>query len=125
VLTDHDRMSEWSPFSSSQVVSRPPDGGEVGTVRRLSGGPGRLALTETMVLAEAPNRLEYTAKGAPLQWMYHGFVTLESTPGGGTVITWEAQFRAPVPGPGMVTRWMLNSLVTGVAHAAEQRTYSA
>ena len=66
VLTDHERMSEWSPFSSSEVVSRPSDGGEVGTVRRLSGGPARLAVTETMVVAEEPNRLEYTAKGAPL-----------------------------------------------------------
>lgn len=124
VLTDHDRMSEWSPFSSSKVVSRPSDGGEVGTVRRLSGGPGRLGVTETMVVAEEPNRLEYTAKGAPLQWMYHGFVSLEPTPGGGTTVMWEAQFRTPVRGPGTITRGMLKSLVKGLTHDAEQRTYS-
>lgn len=124
VLTDHERMSDWSPFSSSKVVSRPAEGGEVGTVRRLSGGPGRLAVTETMVVAEEPNRLEYTAKGAPLQWMYHGFVSLEPTPGGGTTVTWEAQFRTPVRGPGTVTKQMLKSLVKGLTGAAEQRAYS-
>ena len=125
VLTDHEHMSDWSPFSESEVVSRPSDGGEVGTVRRLTGGPVGLAVTETMIVAEEPNRLEYTAKGAPLQWMYHGFVSLEPTPGGGTTVTWEAQFRTPVRGPGTVTRQMLKSLVKGLTGAAEQRAYSS
>jgi len=120
VLTDHEHMSDWSPFGRSEVLSRPEDGGEVGTVRRLSSGPVGLALTETVFAAEEPNRLEYTAKGAPMQWMYHGFVTLEPTPGGGTQITWEAQFRTVVRGPGLVTKQMLTSLVNGLARTAEQ-----
>jgi catechol 2,3-dioxygenase-like lactoylglutathione lyase family enzyme/uncharacterized protein YndB with AHSA1/START domain len=119
VLTDHEHMSQWSPFGSSQVVSPGVGGGQVGLVRRLSNGPAKLAVTETMVVAEAPNRLEYTAKGAPMHWMYHGFVSLEPTPGGGTTITWEAQFRTPVRGPGIVTTQMLKRLTNGLARASE------
>ncbi len=119
VLVDHGSMADWSPFAASEVVSRPADGGETGTVRRLSGGPARLAVTETIVAAEAPHRLEYTAKGAPLQWMYHGFVTLEPTAGGGTTIRWEAQFRSPLWGSGAITRQMLQRLTAGLAKAAE------
>ena len=102
-----------------RLRGRPADGGETGTVRRLSGGPARLAVTETIVAAEAPHRLEYTAKGAPLQWMYHGFVTLEPTAGGGTTIRWEAQFRSPLWGSGAITRQMLQRLTAGLAKAAE------
>lgn len=119
VLTDHERMSDWSPFGTSQILSPGAQGGQVGLIRRLSSGPAKLAVTETMVAAEKNHRLEYTAKGAPLQWMYHGFVTLDPTPGGGTTITWEAQFRTPVRGPGMVTKQMLTKLTNGLARAAE------
>lgn len=77
-------------------------------------------ITETIVAAEQPYRLEYKAKGAPLQWKYHGFVTLEPTSGGGTTITWEAQFRSPVPGSGMITSATLRSLAKGLAGEAEK-----
>lgn len=118
VLVDHAHMNQWSPFAKSEVVQTPANG-QVGTVRRLSGGPARLALTETVVAAEEPRRLEYTAKGAPGQWMYHGFITLEPTPGGGSIITWEAQFRSPVPGTRAITGQMLKNLVNGLARTAE------
>ena len=120
VLLDHEHMSGWSPFKSSEIVSPGSGGGQVGTVRKLSGGPGGLRLTETIVAAEQPYRLEYKAEGAPLQWRYHGFVTLEPTAGGGTTITWEAQFRSPVPGSGMITSATLRSLAKGLAGAAEK-----
>jgi len=119
VLVDHQRMASWSPFSRSVVVSRPDDGADVGTVRRLSGGPAGLHLTETIVVSEAPHRLEYTAEGAPGQSFYHGFVTLDPTPGGGTTVTWEAQFRSLLPGAGAITSAMLRSLAQGLATTAE------
>jgi catechol 2,3-dioxygenase-like lactoylglutathione lyase family enzyme/uncharacterized protein YndB with AHSA1/START domain len=121
VLTDHEHMADWSPFSTSEVVSRPGDG-EVGTVRKLSGGPAALSLTETIVAAEEPYRLEYKAQGAPAQSRYHGFVTLEPTPGGGTEITWEAQFRSNLPGAGAITRRMLQQLVSGLTQTAQQQS---
>jgi hypothetical protein len=119
VLLDHEHMASWSPFSRSDVVSRPDDGGDVGTVRRLSGGPAGLHLTESVVVSEAPYRLEYTAEGAPGQSFYHGFVTLDPTPGGGTRITWEAQFRSKLPGARAITSATLRSLAQGLATAAE------
>jgi catechol 2,3-dioxygenase-like lactoylglutathione lyase family enzyme/uncharacterized protein YndB with AHSA1/START domain len=120
VLVDHEGMSSWSPFSHAEVVARPADESEVGTVRRLSGGPARLSLTETIVVAEEPYRLEYTAGGAPGQSFYHGFVTLDTLPGGGTKLSWEAQFRSKLPGAGVVTSKMLRSLVDGLGAKAEQ-----
>ena len=119
VLLDHEHMSGWSPFKSSEIVSPGSGGGQVGTVRKLSGGAG-LSLAETIVAVEQPYRMEYIAEGAPLQWKYHGFVTLEHTSGGGTTITWEAQFRSPVPGSGMITSATLRSLAKGLAGAAEK-----
>jgi len=120
VLLDHEHMSGWSPFTSSEIASPGSAGGQAGVVRKLSGGPGGLSLTETIVAAEQPYRMEYKAEGAPLQWKYHGFVTLEPTSGGGTTITWEAQFRSPVPGSGMITSATLRSLAKGLAGAAEK-----
>lgn len=120
VLVDHDGMSNWSPFVSSEVVSRPPSGGEVGTVRRLSVGPRRLSLTETIVVAEEPHRMEYTAEGIPGLSFYHGFVSLTPLPGGGTRVSWEGQFRSVLPGARAATTRMLRSLVDGLAAEAEQ-----
>jgi len=120
VLVDHEGMAAWSPFGRVEVVTRPDDGGEAGTVRRLSAGPAGLRLIETIVVVEEPSRLEYTAEGAPGQRAYHGFVTLEPLPGGGTMLTWEAQFRSLLPGAGAVTSAMLRSLVDGLGAVAEQ-----
>lgn len=120
VLIDHDQMSQWSPFSRSSTVGRPGGGTEVGVIRRLSGGPAGLAVTERIVAAEEPYRMEYTAQGAPGQWMYHGFVTLEPTRGGGTTITWEGQFRSPLPGAASITRAFIRAIVDGLAARAEQ-----
>ncbi len=120
VLVDHERMPRWTPFSGSEVLFRPPEGGEVGTVRRLTGGPARLSVTETIVAAEEPYRLEYTAEGAPGQSAYHGFVTLTPLPGGWTNLMWEAQFRSRAPGVGSMTARMLRSLVNGMATEAVQ-----
>jgi len=120
VLTDHEHMADWASFKSSEVLSRPRDAGQVGTVRKLSGGPAGLSLTETIVVAEEPHRLEYTATGVPGARFYHGFVTLEPTSVGGTKITWEAQFRSPLPGAGRITSATLRSLVNGLTTASEQ-----
>jgi len=120
VLTDHEHMADWAPFKSSEVLTRPGDAGEVGTVRRLSGGPAGLSLTETIVVAEEPYRLEYSAVGVPGTSFYHGFVTLEPTPVGKTKITWEAQFRSPLPGAGLITSATLRSLVRGLTTASEK-----
>lgn len=120
LLVDHERMQTWSPFARSEILAKGQDGGEVGTVRRLSGGPAGLRVTETVVVADAPYRLEYTAVGAPGQSDYHGFVTLEPTPSGGTNLLWQAQFHARVPGTGPVTSAMLRTLVRGLATQVEQ-----
>ena len=79
-----------------------------------------LSLTETIVVAEEPYRMEYTATGVPGTRFYHGFVTLEPTPAGATKITWEAQFRSPLPGAGRLTSATLRTLVKGLAAASEQ-----
>ena len=97
----------------------------MGTIRKLSGGPAGLSLTETIVVAEEPYRLEYTATGVPGTSFYHGFVTLDSTPAGETKITWEAQFRSPLPGAGMITSATLRSLVKGLAAASERNRAGA
>ena len=121
VLLDHEHMSGWSPFKSSEIVSPGSGGGQVGTVRKLSGGAGRpeSRRDHRRCGAALPDG-RYVAEGAPLQWKYHGFVTLEHTSGGGTTITWEAQFRSPVPGSGMITSATLRSLAKGLAGAAEK-----
>lgn len=120
VLVDHEHMSDWSPYKTSEVIHRPPDGAEVGTVRKLSGGPLGLAVTETVVAAEPGYRLEYTAEGAPATKFFHGFVTLERTPGNGTRITWEAQFRSPAPGARKITTATLKTLADGLAATADR-----
>ncbi|HEX7459792.1 MAG TPA: SRPBCC family protein [Acidimicrobiales bacterium] len=120
VLVDHTAMSTWSPFRRSEVVADPDGHGGVGTMRRLSGGPLGMSLTERIVAAEEPYRLEYTAEGAPGQDFYHGFVTLEPLPGGGTRLTWEAQFHSRLPGVTAATTRVLRSLVQGLTRVAEQ-----
>jgi len=122
VLVDHTAMSTWSPFRRSEVVADPDGNGGVGTMRRLSGGPLGMSLTERIVAAEEPYRLEYTAEGAPGQDFYHGFVTLEPLPGGGTRLTWEAQFHSRLPGVTAATTRVLRSLVQGLARVSEQPT---
>ena len=122
VLVDHTAMSTWSPFRRSEVVADPDGHGGVGTMRRLSGGPLGMSLTERIVAAEEPYRLEYTAEGAPGQDFYHGFVTLEPLPGGGTRLTWEAQFHSRLPGVTAATTRVLRSLVQGLARVSEQPT---
>ena len=120
VLIDHTSMPTWSPFRRSEVVADPDGHGGVGTVRRLSGGPLGMHLVERVVAAEEPYRLEYSAEGAPGQDFYHGFVTLEPLPGGGTRVTWEAQFHSRLPGVTAATTRVLRSLVQGLARVAEQ-----
>jgi len=122
VLVDHTAMSTWSPFRRSEVVADPDGHGGVGTMRRLSGGPLGMSLTERIVAAEEPYRLEYTAESAPGQDFYHGFVTLEPLPGGGTRLTWEAQFHSRLPGVTAATTRLLRSLVQGLARVSEQPT---
>jgi catechol 2,3-dioxygenase-like lactoylglutathione lyase family enzyme/uncharacterized protein YndB with AHSA1/START domain len=120
ILTDHVGMAVWSPFETASVLHRPYGGGEVGTVRRLGGGPLGVRTTEIIVTADRPYRLEYNAEALPGIWFFHGFVTLEPTPGGGTTVVWEAQFRSPLPGAGAIVSSMLRSLVTGLTTSAEQ-----
>jgi catechol 2,3-dioxygenase-like lactoylglutathione lyase family enzyme/uncharacterized protein YndB with AHSA1/START domain len=120
VLLDHAAMSTWSPYQQSEVVADPGGHGGVGTVRRLSGGPVGMSLTEKIVVVEEPYRLEYTSEGAPGQDFYHGFITLEPLPGGGTRVTWEAQFHSRLPGITAATTRVLRALAQGLARAAEQ-----
>lgn len=118
VLVDHEDMSAWAPFKSTEVV-RQGDQDGVGLVRRLSGGPAGMALTETIAAVEAPYRLEYQAKGVPGQSRYRGFVTIEPAAGGGSTVTWEAQYRSLVPGTVPVTAAMLRKLASALAGAAQ------
>ncbi|WP_246540878.1 SRPBCC family protein [Mycobacterium spongiae] len=120
VLVDHENMASWSRYARSEVLSRAVDGEEAGTVRKLSGGPLGLGVTETIVAAERAYRLEYTAVGAPGIRFFHGFVTLEPTMGAGTKITWEAQFCSAMPAAGKATSSMLKELARGLAAEAEK-----
>lgn len=118
MLCDHENMFQWAPFKRS-TVQRVGDGRGVGLVRRLSGGPLGMALTETIVAAEAPHRLEYQARGVPGQSRYHGYVSVEPADGGGSTITWQAQYRSVLPASAPITAAMLRTLVRGLAQRAE------
>ncbi|TIC88864.1 hypothetical protein E8D34_04215 [Nocardioides sp. GY 10113] len=119
VLADHEGMADWAPFKKVSILDAGDQRG-VGVVRRLSGGPAGMALTETVVTVEAPYRLEYRAKGVPGQNRYHGFVTVEPGAAGGSTITWEAQYRSLLPGSVPITGAMLRKLTDSLARAAER-----
>ncbi|MXP19830.1 hypothetical protein GIY30_00435 [Gordonia sp. HNM0687] len=122
VLTDHASMFDWTPFKRSEVLSAGDDNG-VGLIRKLSGGPAGMTVHEQIVAAEAPRRMEYTAKGAPGMKRYHSFVDVEAEPGGGSTITWEAQYRTLLPGSTAITGRMVQTLADGLARAAERTAH--
>lgn len=119
VLADHESMADWAPFKRSEVLSTGDDDG-VGLVRRLSGGPAGMSVVERIVATEAPYRFEYRAKGAPGMSRYHSFVTIKPDASGGSTITWEAQYRTPLPGSTLITGTMLRTLADGLARRAER-----
>ncbi|MGV9713195.1 SRPBCC family protein [Gordonia sp. NPDC003424] len=119
VLDDHASMSEWTPFKRSQVVNGGDERG-VGLVRELSGGPVGMKVSEQIVAADAPHRMEYTAKGAPGMKRYFSIIDVEANPAGGSTITWEAQYRTLLPGSTAITGRMVQTLADGLARAAER-----
>ncbi|MEE3853303.1 VOC family protein [Gordonia sp. LSe1-13] len=119
VLDDHVAMSAWTPFKRSEVVSD-GDAAGVGLIRKLSGGPAGMTVHEQIITAEAPYRMEYTAKGAPGMKRYHSFVNVEENSSGGSTITWEAQYRTLLPGSTAITGRMVRTLAEGLARAAER-----
>jgi hypothetical protein len=101
-----------------------PDG--VGALRRYR--RGRRAHTEEVVAFEAPNRLGYEVReGLPVR-DYHAEVALEPV-GGGTRITWTADFDGANP----IGRWAMYQVLKrffpvtarALAHAAEGDTSAA
>ena len=63
-------------------------------------------------------------KGAPVR-DYTSGVTLEESPGGGTLVSWEARFRPLVPGTGwavsLLSRRTLNRVLDAVAESSATR----
>ncbi len=119
VLDDHATMADWTPFKRSEILSGGDDNG-VGLIRKLSGGPAGMAVTEQIIAAEAPHRMEYTAKGAPGMKRYFSIISVEANPFGGSTITWEAQYRTLLPGSAAITGRMVRTLADGLARAAER-----
>ena len=63
-------------------------------------------------------------KGAPVR-DYTSGVVLEESPGGGTLVTWDARFRPLVPGTGwavsLVSKYTLNRVLDAVAERSRVR----
>ncbi len=118
-LADVEGMAAWSPYRRTAVLESGVDGGLLGQRRRLSSGPGGMAVTEDIVVVEAPHRLEYrVVEGFGVRFT-HGFVTLDDDPDGGTRVTWEVQLRPRVPGATAVTQRIVDDLVAGLARRVD------
>jgi uncharacterized protein YndB with AHSA1/START domain len=107
-----------SPGSGVDVdVEQPgaPDGS--GLTRVVKVGP---ALAHEEIIQIGPGHvLRYRmTKGAPVK-DYVGSVALDESPGGGTRVTWDAEFRPVVPGTGWLisrmTKRTLNRVLDAVA----------
>jgi uncharacterized protein YndB with AHSA1/START domain len=95
-----------------------PDGS--GLVRAVRVGAVRAH--EEIVQVGPGHLVRYrTTKGAPVK-DYLGSVVLDDSPGGGTRVTWDVEFRPIVPGTGwlisLLTKRTLNRVLDAVAASA-------
>lgn len=95
VISDHERIPEWSPARSVKIVSA-PNGPGVGVVRRIEFGPG-VSVDEEVLCYDPPHRYVYRAiRGLPAN--YHlGEMRVEPTSDGGTQLFWTVTIGAKAP----------------------------
>ena len=107
-------------------VERPGSADGTGLIRAVKVGPATVHEEITDVGPGHVIRYRMT-KGAPVR-DYTSGVGLEESPGGGTLISWDAQFRPRVPGSGwlvsLVSKYMLNRVLDAVAESSGTRTSS-
>ena len=120
LLADARRWPEWTPFDAAVLEregSPPPDG--VGAIRRFT--YGKTVTRESVVAFEPPHWLAYQLlTGLPVRG-YQADVTLQTAPGGGTTIRWQARFEPLVPGTGWLVRRRLAPFLGDVAPRLARR----
>jgi uncharacterized protein YndB with AHSA1/START domain len=107
-LTDPDRMNDWSDARIELLKPGPggrpdePGATRQATIRSL-GATSRLV--EQVLEAQPPERLVYRViSGGPIR-NHRGVVQLTAT-AHGSILTWEIEFGAPVPGLATVLGWL-------------------
>jgi hypothetical protein len=114
-VADITTWSQWGQWDETTRVSEgvpAPDG--VGTLRRYR--RGRRVHTEEVVAFEAPHRLAYEVReGLPVR-DYHAEVVLEPV-GGGTRISWTADFDGANPVGGWAVHQVLKRFFPVTARA--------
>src|SRR5947209_15958628 len=116
-ITTWSDWGDWSSTTREREGEPPPDG--VGTLRRLKRFP--VTNVEEVTIFEPGRRLGYRlVKGLPLK-DYNASVTLEDDDGGGTKITWGAEFDTTwVPGISGGLARFFPAIVEKLARAAER-----
>ena len=98
-------------------VERAGSADGTGLVRIVKAGVGT-AHEEITGVGPGPTLQYRLIKGAPVR-DYTGVVTLGETPEGGTLVSWEAEFRPLVPGTGwaisLATKHTLNRVLDAIA----------
>ena len=104
-------------------VERPGSADGTRLVRAVKVG---LATVHEEIISVGPGRvIRYRMiKGAPVR-DYTSSVTLEESPGGGTLVSWEARFRPLVPGTGwavsLASKRTLNRVLDALAESSGAR----
>lgn len=126
VLADFGSLSAWADNADhSCILNHGPDGGEVGTTRRIQ--MGRNTLLERIVEFDPPTALSYTIEGLPsrLQHVVNRW-TLRPT-GSATEVTLTSRVEAGAGPVGRAAEWAVcramarqsDSLLSGLARRTE------
>lgn len=120
-LIDHDGMGAFFSGSFRRIrAAEAPDGNGAGAVRRVGVGPFP-AFEETVLLARAPHRIEYSVtKGGPIQ-DHLGVIEIAPRDDGGCRVDYRIDFSPRLPGMG----WLLaiglkNGIQGGLKKLARQ-----
>jgi len=126
LVRDIDTWQDWGSWSSTTIQTAAPgdDPQGVGAVRRLRQAP--ITNLERVTEIVPGERLGYElVSGLPFE-NYHAAVTLSDAAGGGTDITWRAEFDIKAKLRGGIWRRLLERFYPGIvqrlARGAEQTT---
>jgi len=126
LVRDIDTWQDWGSWSSTTIQTPAPgdDPQGVGAVRRLRQAP--ITNLERVTEIVPGERLGYElVSGLPFE-NYHAAVTLSDAAGGGTDITWRAEFDIKAKLRGGIWRRLLERFYPGIvqrlARGAEQTT---
>jgi hypothetical protein len=124
LVRDIGTWQDWGSWSSTTIETPAPgdDPQGVGVVRRLRQAP--VTSIERVVEIVPGERLGYElVSGLPFE-NYHAQVSLADAPGGGTDITWRAEFEVKAKVRGNISRKLLErfypDIVQRLARGAEQ-----